>query len=195
MRPTRLLPLGILAAVLGCDQVDYIEIKPDNLVLRQKNNEVWLQGHAMSRTGVHYSRLTPGWRAKDESVAKVDATGRLTPVKSGHTEIVATVGKVTAEVPVDVLFAEKIAVTPPSLTLVEGGPSVELKVKVFDYLGRELRDRTPTFHSSDEKVMNMGQNAAFPVGPGKTQVIVRVEEQQQAVEVTVEPEKKAGKAK
>ena len=182
-----------LTAAVGCDQVDYIEIKPDNLVLKQRNNEIWLQGHAMSHTGVHYSRAAVGWSVKDESIARVDQTGKLTPVKSGHTELVARVGKVTAEAPVDVLFAEKIVVTPASVRMVIGQPSVELNVKVYDYQGRELRDRTPVFRSLDQQVVSMGQNAVFGLNPGTAKVEVLVEEQKQVVEVTVEPEKKAAK--
>ncbi|MHB8879068.1 MAG: Ig-like domain-containing protein [Myxococcaceae bacterium] len=194
MRASRPVLAGLaLLFALGCNKVDYIEIKPDNLILRQRNNEIWLQGHAMSRTGVHHSRTNVGWMVKDESVAKVDSTGKLTAVKSGHTELVATVGKVTAVVPVDVLFAEKLVVTPLTLQLVEGGKSQELEAKVYDYLGRPLRDRSPMFHSLDEKVANLGQNAVFPVGPGTTTIEVRVEELKQTVEVTVEPEKKAAK--
>jgi len=184
-----------LTAALGCDQVDYIEIKPDTLVFKQRNNEIWMQGHAMSHTGRQYPNKTPGWRVKDETIATVDSTGKLTPRKSGHTELVATIGKVTAEAPIDVLFTEKLAVSPSKLELVEGGPSVEVHVKMYDYQGKELRDRTPIFHSTDEKVFNMGQNMAFPVGPGSAKLDVMVEDKKETVVVTVEPEKKAAKAK
>jgi hypothetical protein len=196
MNPLRPALVGLsLATALGCTQVDYIEVKPDNLVLRQRNNEIWLQGHAMSHTGIHQARTKVSWSVKDESIARVDDTGKLTPIKSGHTEVVARVGKVSAAVPVDVLFAEKISVTPSSLQLVEGGPSVELAVKVLDYQGRELRDRTPTFRSLNPEVVSMGQNAAFAVNAGTAQVEVQVEEQKQSIEVVVESDKKAVKKK
>lgn len=182
-------PLAALAALaLGCENLDYIEIRPQNLVLRQRNNSLWLQGRAMSQTGVHYSRASIGWSTRDPSIAKVDEAGRLTPVKSGLTYVVASAGKVKAEAPVEVLFAEKIAVEPQQLTLVEGAPSAELTVKVYDYQGRELRDRSATFRSLDKEVVSMGQNAAFPVHAGKTQVEVQVEELRQLVTVVVEPE-------
>ncbi len=187
--------LALIAMLLaaGCDQVDYIEIKPDTLVLKQKNNEIWLQGHAKSHTGVHYSRTKVNWSVKDASIAKVDETGRLTPLKSGSTEVIASVGKVTAAMPVSVLFVEKFTIEPNPVVLQEGGPSVELKVKTFDYQGRELKDRSATFRSGDREVVSMGQNAAFPFKAGNTKIEVQVEELTQSVPATVEPEKVARK--
>lgn len=193
LRPA--LAASALALVLGCNGADYISIKPDTLVLRQKNNEIWLQGHAMSHTGVHYSRATIRWSVKDESIARVDATGKLTPVKSGRTEVVAETGNVKAIAPVEVIFAEKMTVSPNPVVLQEGGTPVELTVKVFDYQGRELKDRTPTFKALDREVVSMGQNAAFPVNAGATRIEVRVEELLQTVEVKVEPEGKRASRK
>src|SRR5262245_46341544 len=104
-----LLSLAFLL-LSGCEQIDFIEIAPKDLVLRQKNNQIWLQAHAKSHTGTAYPKTTVNWSVKDPSVAVVDETGKLTPVKSGATEVVAQVGKVTASAPVQVLFAEKIEV-------------------------------------------------------------------------------------
>ena len=79
--------------------------------------------------------------------------------------------------------------------IVTGYPSLEdmratFKMKVFDYLGRELRDRTPTYRGLDKEVVSMGQNAAFPVNAGSTKVEVRVETLLQTVDVKVEGDKK-----
>src|SRR5437867_4517981 len=151
---SRTLNTGLALASLAwsaCSQVDYIEIKPDNLVLKQKSNEIWLQAHAMSHTGVQDTRARIAWSVADPAIAQVDEKGRLTGLKSGRTDVVARLGKVEARMAVDVLFAEKITVEPKEVTVVEGGPSVELRVKVFDYLGRELKDRTATFKSGNKE--------------------------------------------
>ena len=177
------------AALVGCQQVDYIEMQPNAVVLKQKNNMVWVQAHAMSHTGVYYSRAHVSWSVKDSEIARVDETGKVTPVKSGTTEVTAKVGDVTAAIPVDVLFAEKMAVEPPSLSLRVGQPAVEMHVKAYDYQGRELKDRTAIFHSKDQEVLSMGQNAAFPVNPGKTTLEVTLDELKKQIDVVVEPEK------
>src|SRR5688572_13869221 len=99
-----LLIIGLCSFVFGCGQVDYIEVEPSILTLKQRNNSVWMRARAMSYTGNHSPKARIVWSVKDESIAKVDATGKLTPVKSGRTEIIATHGKVQSTVPVEVLF-------------------------------------------------------------------------------------------
>lgn len=195
VRSRGLVASALLALAAGCSQVDYIEIKPDILVLKQKSNEIWLQGHAMSHTGVQDTRARIAWSTADPAIAVVDEKGRLTPVGSGRTDVIARFGKVEARKPVDVLFAAKIQVEPKSVTVVEGGPSEELTVKVFDYQGRELKDRTATFKSGDKEVVSMGQNAVFGLGPGKTFVEVQVEGISEKVDVTVEADKKVANKK
>jgi hypothetical protein len=175
-----------LASAAGCSaNVDYIDIIPDVAVFKQKNNLVWLRARAMSHTGTHYPQVTVSWSMKDPSVARVDQTGKLTPLKSGRTEVVATIGKVSASIPVEVLFAEKLRVEPSPVLLNENGNPADLRVRVYDYLGRELRDRTPLFRSLDPSVLTIGRNVAHPGKAGKTQLEVRVDELVQRVDVQV----------
>ena len=175
--------------LLGCEKIDYLEIKPEQVILKQANNEVWMQAKAMSRTGAQAARASIGWSIKDPSIAAIDATGKVKPLKSGHTEVVATHGSITATVPLDVLYVEKVEVVPTEATLKEGGESVEFKVKAFDYQGRELKDRTPTYRSADSKVVSMGQNAAFGLAPGSSIVEVQVDGVKASVKVVVEADK------
>jgi hypothetical protein len=175
-----------LASAAGCSaNVDYIDITPDVAVFRHKSDQVWLRARAMSHTGTHYPQVTVSWSVKDPSMARVDQTGKLTPLKSGRTEAVAAVGKVTASIPVEVLFAEKLQVEPSPVLLQENGEPMELRVRVYDYLGRELRDRPALFRSLDPSVLTMGQNAAFPGKAGRTRVEVRVDELVQQIDVQV----------
>jgi hypothetical protein len=183
---------GILicaVTLLGCEKIDYLEIKPEQVVLKQANNEVWLQAKAMSHGGQQAARASIGWTVKDPTIATIDGTGRVKPLKSGHTEVVATHGSVTASVPLDVLYVEKVEVVPTEVTVKEGGESVELKVKAYDYLHHELKDRTPTYRSEDSKVVSMGQNAVFGLAPGASTVEVQVDGVKAVVKVVVEADK------
>ncbi len=184
----RLLPLAAVLLV-GCDKVDYLELKPTQVVLKQPNNEVWMEVKAMSQQGVHSPRAEVGWSVKDPEIATVDKTGKVRPVKSGHTEVIARHGSVEASVPVDVLFVEKVEPSAKEVTVVEGGDPVELKARAFDYQGHELKDRTPTFRSSDPKVVSMGQNNCFGLAPGEATVEVQVDGVKSSIHVTVEPDK------
>lgn len=186
----RLVSIFLTAsALLACEKVDYLELSPEAVVLKQPNNEVWVQAKAMSHTGVQAPRAMIGWSIKNPSIATVDAKGKVRPIKSGHTEVIAIHKSITASVPVDVLYTEKVEVEPKDVTVSEGGEPVELKATAFDYLGRRLKDRSPTFHSSDSKVVSMGQNAVFGLAPGSAVVDVQVDGAKASVKVVVEADK------
>lgn len=189
-----LLVVAAAAAVFSaCDNVQYIDVDPQAVSLRTKNDSVWLHAMGKSQTGHEYPKAEMSWSMKDESIASVDNTGKVLPKKSGQTELIVKHGNVSATVPVEVLFAEKVTVEPKELTLVDGEDGKELTAKVYDYRGKELKDRTATFSAKDQKVVSMGGNKAFPAGPGKTEIIVRVEDLTVTVPVTVEAEKTAKK--
>ena len=181
--------LGLL--LVGCEKIDYIDLEPKEVILRQANNEAWLVAHAMSRQGRPGLRVLVAWSSADPSIATVDNTGKVKPVKSGHTEVIARYRDVEARVPVDVLYVEKITVDPQILNLVQDGPSYELRVKAFDYRGMELRDRTPRLSSSDPKIISVAQNAVFGMGAGTATVEVQVDAVKATVPVTVEKAKEA----
>ena len=187
MRLILICPL--LCTLLACEKVDYLELAPEAVVLKQPKGEVWVQAKAMSHTGVQAPRVMIGWSIKDPSIATVDEKGKVRPLKSGHTEVVATHKSITASVPVDVLYVEKVEVEPKEVTVTEGGDPVELKAIGLDYLGRPLKDRSPTFHSSDPKVVSMGQNAVFGLAPGSGVVEVQVDGAKASVKVVVEADK------
>jgi len=178
-----LLVLGILSA---CEQIDYLELSPKELKLLQKNNEIWLSARAKSHTGVEYPRARIEWSVADASIVQIDSKGLLKPLKSGRTQITARTGTVSASLPVEVLFSEKLVLEPNPLLLVEGGSPVEIEPTVMDYLGRKLTDRVVIFRSKDKNVVSMGQNAAFPMAEGRTTIEVTVGELKQLLQVVVE---------
>jgi hypothetical protein len=188
----RLLPVLLLLAA-GCDKIDFIEIEPDQLTFKQLTNEQWLVAHGKSRQGRPGLRVVVAWSSADPSIATVDEKGRAKPVKSGHTELIAAYHGVEARVPVDVLLTEKIDVEPKEVNVTVGGEPVELHAKAFDYHGKELKDRTTTYHSNDEHIVTMGQNAVYGMNPGETLVTVSVDGVKYDVKVKVEDDKKGAK--
>ena len=190
----RFVPLAaVLVVASACDKVDYIKIAPDSVVFKQLNNEVWLTGHAMNHQGRRSERASIGWKIADPAIATVTEKGLLKPLKSGHTEVIATHQGVEARAGVDVLLVEKVVVEPTEVTVMEGGPSVELKARAFDYLKRELKDRTPTYKSLADKTVSMGQNAVFGLAPGEGNVEVQVDGVKASVKVTVTKDPAVGK--
>ncbi|MGA9526386.1 MAG: hypothetical protein WBV82_33350 [Myxococcaceae bacterium] len=190
-RSSRLAVLGaalsLAVALSGCRQgIDYIQVTPDVVTFKNRNEEEWLRAMPKSHTGTEYPKINVGWSVKDPSVATIDGTGKLHPVKSGRTEVVASIGDVKAVVPVEIILIEKMKVEPELLVLKEDGEPRDFKVKFFDYLGRELRDRKATFSSSDKKVVTLAEERAFPGSRGTAKVEIRAGELRQVVEVKVE---------
>ncbi|MBX7099729.1 MAG: Ig-like domain-containing protein [Myxococcaceae bacterium] len=192
MRPLAIVGLAALC-LLGCERVDYLQLTPDTVVLRQPNNEVWMQAKAMTHTGRQAAHARAAWSIKDPAIATVDESGKVRPVKSGKTEVIATYKEVTASVPVEVIYVEKVEVTPTSLELVEGGDATELKVKVLGPEGRVLTDRSPYYRAVDPKVVSLGKNAAYGLTVGSTTVEVQVDGVKASIPAVVKPEPKGAK--
>ncbi len=180
------LAVAVAIAGSGChQQIDYIQVTPDLVTFKNRNEDKWLRAMPKSHTGTEYPQDV-AWSVKDPSVATIDETGKLKPVKSGRTEVVASIGGVKAVVPVEVVLIEKMQVEPNPLVLKEDGEPEDFKVKFFDYLGRELRDRKATFQSSDKKIVTLASERAFPGSAGTAKVEIRAGELQQVVEVKVQ---------
>lgn len=190
-----LLASACVAGLSGCEVVDYIELVPASVTFKQPNNSVFVEAKCMARTGVRALKAKVAWSVKDPEIATVDEKGKVTPVKSGHTEVIAKYGDIVAAVPVEVLFVEKMTVEPLKLTMTEGDAAVPLNVKAFDYQGRELRDRKPTVIAKDRKVVAIvaAGTAIMPLDPGETTVDVQVEGKAASVTVVVEADKKTKK--
>ncbi len=190
---TRALPfVALVLSLTACERVDYIELKPSPIVIKQPTNQVFVEAKPMSRQGVRATKVSIAWSVKDADVATVDKKGGVKGLKSGHTEVIAKVGDVEARAPVDVLFVEKLEVEPRSIEMTEGDPAAALKVTAYDLDGKVLKDRTPTISTSDSKVARAtGGGTVMALDPGKATITVQVEGKSASVDVTVKVDPKA----
>ena len=185
------LGLTVVAfALMSCDKVDYLDVQPSTVVLKQPNNMVELRVTPKRRNGQALSPVVLGWKSLNEAVAKVDGQGRVSPVASGTTDIQVNHGEISARVPVEVVFVERIEVTPPALTLVEGGEGAEVSVRVFGPGGRELKDRSAAYRSLDKSIVAMAQKTALPGHAGESSIEISVDAVKASLKVIVEPEKR-----
>lgn len=184
-----------LVAAVGlaaCEQVDYIDLSPGQVVLRQPTNQVFLEARCMARTGVRAAKAKVSWAIKDPAIASVDQAGLVKPVKSGHTEVIATYHGLEARAPVDVLYVERVEVEPGAITAKEGEAAIPVKVTAYDFEGKALKDRAATLSSRDKKVAAVvGGGAILPLDPGTTTVEVQVDGKAASVAVTVEQDASA----
>ncbi|MEW5741531.1 MAG: Ig-like domain-containing protein [Myxococcota bacterium] len=197
MKPLSLTGLVLAALVFSaCEKVDYIELKPSDVVFKQPNNQVWMEAACMARNGVRAVKARVTWRVADPAIAEVNEKGLLKPKASGDTEVIATYGDVEARAPVHVIFVERIEVEPKEIVTKEGADAATLRVKAFGKDGREITDRTPTLSSQNKQVAQIvGKGGILPLDPGTTTIDVQVDGVKTSVKFTVEVDPALNKKK
>jgi len=191
------LPGLVLAAALvsACERVDYIELKPTDVVFKQPNNQVWMEAACMARNGVRAVKARVGWSVADPAIAEVNEKGLLKPKASGDTEVIAKYGDVEARAAVHVIFVERIEVEPKALSVKEGGDAVNFKVRAFGKDGREITDRSPSFEVKEKNIARAVSGGILPLDVGTTAVDVQVDGVHASVTLTVEKDPALDKKK
>ncbi len=192
----RTLAVGVVSTVLcqACEKVDYIELVPAEIILKQPNNQVFVEAKAMSRQGARANHATVSWSVGDGAVARVTNKGQVTPEGDGDTEVIARVGDVEARVPVRVIYVDRVEVEPKALTMVEGQEAAEVRVSAFRKNGKSITDRSVTMTARDKTIAQVvGGGKILPLDPGTTTIDVRVDNATTSFTVVVEAEKKQKK--
>jgi hypothetical protein len=197
MRRLSLAGIVLAAALLSaCEIVDYIELKPSDVVFKQPNNQQWMEAACMARNGVRAVKARVEWSVADPAIASVNQKGLLTPKASGDTEVIAKFGDIEARAPVHVIFVERITVEPKELVTKEGADAATLQIKAFGKDGREITDRTPTLSSQDKKIAQIvGKGGILPLDVGSTTIDVQVDGAKASVKFTVEADPALNKKK
>jgi hypothetical protein len=182
----RHVALGLVClSALACAKVDYIEIEPNQVVLKRRGEGIWLRAKPKSRNGVYYPRLPIEWKSDDPKIAKVDPTGQLTAIGYGHTVVTAKAGGETASVDVDVQTVESVRITPNKVEMKVDDPAFHPEIEPLDGSGHVLRNRTIEMKAADENVADVDGEQVWPVGPGHTIVTVRADDRSSQIDVTV----------
>lgn len=129
------------------------------------------------------------WSSDRESVARVDASGRVTAVGPGVASVTATSEgrSASAAVTVAAVPVASVSVAPTSLSLTAGQTS-QLAATVRDASGAALTGRTVVWSSSDLAVVAVGQTGEVrAVGPGSATVTATSEGKAGTASVTVAP--------
>lgn len=117
--------------------------------------------------------LTFTWSSENEAVATVDATGLVTAVRTGGTDILAVSGELQALAGVVVTqLASEVIVTPAADTL-EVGDTVRLTAMAVDRNGHEVEDTDYIWSAPHPSVVTVDSNGlvtARGVGTGLIRV-------------------------
>ena len=166
----KVLSFAVVFAVVGCGpKVASIDLSPDRLSLSKKGDVQALVATAKDAEKKNVEGVTVVFTSADPAVAAVDATGKVTAVKSGDTTVVATVGAVTASAPVKVSIPASISLAPAEVKLVGAGSKAAVVAKVLDEKGREAQAEV-TWESADAKIATVAAGQIVAVAAGETTV-------------------------
>ncbi len=186
----RLRAAAALLALAACGPTR-IETDPASVQLFGRGQKAKIHAVPRSESGRALSEKLCAWSSSDEKVAKVEgAHNEATVTAAGHGRATArcTIGKAAAEVPVTVTLVTRMEVAPKQLdlrVLDEALPSA-LVVHAFDGDGREVQGRLVATHCLDENICRGdGRGNVWPVGPGDSKVVVRVDDGEAEAQVHV----------
>ena len=140
------------AAVTVAQAVSAVVVSPsaDTLVA---GDTLRLAAAATDANG-HAAEVEVYWASGDTAVAVVDASGLVTGVGAGETDVTATGAGVTGRATLVVAAAppETVAVTPDTVSLVAPGVTVRLMAEVRDRFGRTIEGEAVAWASGDTLV-------------------------------------------
>ncbi|HKS05590.1 MAG TPA: Ig-like domain-containing protein [Gemmatimonadaceae bacterium] len=144
---------GIVSISVRSQPVTAVRIRPAQLQL-EIGKTIQLQGVGEDRRGHAVSTAGLDWQSDDDSVALVDASGKVHAVGAGRTHVRAMAGDVTSSIEVTVVPrpAKQIRIDAHETTL-SVGEFVSLDATVLDDDGLVLENRPIAWTSSEPSVV------------------------------------------
>lgn len=181
----RLAAAAALLAACG-PVIDRVETTPARATLDSAGASVQLRAQVRAPDGKELPGQKVRWESRTPEVARVDADGKVTAVRSGSAVVVATVANAVSQVPVEVSIPARAALAPASLDLVGIPRTGQLALRVQDEAGRPVTPANPVWSSSDERVVQVSPGGAVTsVGPGRARVAARASGLEASAEVSV----------
>lgn len=147
-----------------------VEVIPSSATLTSVGQQEALQAVVRDVLGAPIEGVTPAWSSSDPGVATVDASGVVTAVSDGTTEITASAGGAagTSAITVDIAVAS-VTLTPSSVTLNALGSEEAFTATALDATGAAIPGATFAWSSSDPNVATVsGAGVVTAVGDGTT---------------------------
>ena len=136
-----------------------IAVTPSSHTLEEIGETVQLRATVRDQRNNVMSGQTITWSSGDEAVATVSATGLVTAVANGMTEITAKSGSLSAsaEITVSEPVPTTVTIDPASHTLEAIGDTLQLTAVVLDQRENAMMDVTVTWSSGDEAVATVDE--------------------------------------
>ncbi len=176
-----------LVRVVGTPPVPTtLDVEPALVALTTADTAVTLSAVVLNQYGGLMPDVPLTWTSTDEGVARVSASGVVTPVGLGSSEVVVEVAGLEARVSVEVPPTPVLVVSPTLLVFDEVGASAPIQAALTDQFGDPTPFTLITFQSEDPTVADVGPGGTVVAnGPGSTFIMVRAGDLEARITVTV----------
>jgi len=182
--PLMVASIALLAS--ACKKVDRIEVRPTQLKLYEAGQTSTLTAKGVAEEGEPVEAQLE-FASSDTKVATVDATGKVSAVKSGSATITIKTGEKSATVPVEVIIPTAILIKGAPFTLTGIGSEVVVEAEVQDDAGRPVKEAKLEYASADANVVEVDGNRLVAKAAGTTTVTATSAKLKQTFDVTVKP--------
>ncbi|MFL5358309.1 Ig-like domain-containing protein [Archangium sp.] len=180
-----LMAASVVLLASACQKVERIEVKPAKVELSEAGQAVALSAVAVTAKGEPVEKAKLEFTTSDAKVATVDATGKVSAVKSGAATISVTTGEVRAMAPVEVVIPSAITVKGAPFTLTGLDSEAVVEAEVQDDAGRPVKTAKLEYASADANVVAVEGNKFIAKAVGTTTVTATSGKLRQEIPVTV----------
>lgn len=180
-----LMAAALVVFAVGCKKVESIHVSPSATTLTEAGQVVALQATALTKDGEPVEKVEFTFASSDPGVASVDATGKVTAVKSGTATITAKGNEKSGATSVEVIIPAAVVLKNAPTTLTGLGSQAAVEAEVQDDANRPVKDAKVEFASADAKIVEVNGNTLVAKGLGTTAVTATSGKLEQRFEVTV----------
>ncbi|HZH15751.1 MAG TPA: Ig-like domain-containing protein [Archangium sp.] len=180
-----LMAASVVLLASACAKVERIEVKPAKVALSEAGQSVALSAQAVTAEGKAVEKAELAFASTNTKVATVDATGKVTAVKSGSANISVTSGEVSASAPVEVIIPSAILIKGAPFTLTGLDSDAVVEAEVQDDAGRPVKEAKLDFAAADASVVQVEGNRLVAKAVGTAKVTATSGKLTQEFEVTV----------
>ena len=180
-----LMAASLVLLASACAKVERIQVKPEKLALSEAGQVLTLSARGMTADGKPVEKAEFQFSTSDAKVATVDATGKVTAVKSGSAAITIKSGEVSAQAPVEVSIPTAILIKGAPFTLTGLGSETVVEAEVQDDAGRAVKEAKLEFSAADANVVRLEGNKLVAKAPGTATLTATSGKLKQTFDVTV----------
>jgi len=164
-----------------------MDIAPKRVKIYGLDRSARLAGRLLDKDGQPMDIGPIAWTSAKPEIVSVDSSGRLVAKREGKTMVTATFGKLSTQIPVEVVDIKVLAVSPVQATLIGPvGTRLNLLLTQRNSLDKPV-DIKPAWSSSNEAIATVSQDGVVSsVAPGSVTVAAKVGDLQAITDLKVE---------